>query len=167
MIGAQRIQKRQFAIYTFLIIDLVWPPKFSMSIVINLFRDNCNTQEKIKTKVIQNLEGGGGGGCKNGEEHEWRDSGGKTSQLTCSLVLSLPNSFAFFSSPYFFCFVLVLTPFYYLNSFTSGTNVEKNITKLQTLTVCDKNFNLKRAIYNKMHNRLVPCTVCYSIFINT
>ena len=60
MKGAQRIQKRQFAIYTFLIIDLVWPPKFSISIVINLFRDNCDTQEKLKTKVIQNSEGGGG-----------------------------------------------------------------------------------------------------------
>ena len=78
MKGAQRIQKRQFAIYTFLIIDLVWPPKFSISIVINLFRDNCNTQEKLKTKVIQN-SGGGGGGFKNGEEQEGRDSGGKTS----------------------------------------------------------------------------------------
>ena len=65
MKGAQRIQKRQFAIYTFLIIDLVWPPKFSMSIVINLFRDNCNTQEKIKTKVIQNS--GGGGDVKMGK----------------------------------------------------------------------------------------------------
>ena len=66
MKGAQRIQKRQFAIYTFLIIDLVWPPKFSMSIVINLFRDNCNTQEKLKTKVIQN-SGGGGGDVKMGK----------------------------------------------------------------------------------------------------
>ena len=67
MKGAQRIQKRQFAIYTFLIIDLVWPPKFSISIVINLFRDNCNTQEKLKTKVIQNSGGGGGGDVKMGK----------------------------------------------------------------------------------------------------
>ena len=69
MKGAQRIQKRQFAIYTFLIIDLVWPPKFSISIVINLFRDNCNTQEKYKIiqiyKIIQNS--GGGGDVKMGK----------------------------------------------------------------------------------------------------
>ena len=170
MKGAQRIQKRQFAIYTFLIIDLVWPPKFSISIVINLFRDNCIPQEKLKTKVIQNSGGGGDKvnyrRCKNGEE--WVAWQRRKNLLTKMFPRSLSSQLfrLFFFSILFLLrsrshAVLLFELLY------KRDKCRKNITKLQTLTVCDKNFNLKRAIYNKMHNRLVPCTVCYSIFINT
>ena len=44
-----------------------------MRIVFNFSWDHCNTQEKLKTKVMQTLAGAGGGGsvihekCANGE----------------------------------------------------------------------------------------------------
>ena len=37
---------------------LVYPPKFCISIVFNFSWDDCNTQGKWKTKVMQNLGGG-------------------------------------------------------------------------------------------------------------
>ena len=37
------------------IMHLICPPKFCISIVFNFSWDGCNTQEKRKTKVIQNL----------------------------------------------------------------------------------------------------------------
>ena len=42
---------------TFPIMHLFCPPKFCISIVINFSWDGCNTQEKWKTKVMQNLGG--------------------------------------------------------------------------------------------------------------
>ena len=33
------------------------PPKFCISIVFNFSRDRCNTQEKWKTKIMQNFGG--------------------------------------------------------------------------------------------------------------
>ena len=38
---------------------LYLPPKFCVSIIFNFSWDGCNTQEKWKTKVVQNLGGGG------------------------------------------------------------------------------------------------------------
>ena len=155
MKGAQRIQKRQFAIYTFLIIDLVWSPKFSISIVINLFRDNCNTQEKLKTKVIQNSGGGGGDKvnyrrCKNGVE--WVAWQRRKNLLAKMFPRSLSSQLfrLFFFSILFLLrsrsHSLLLFELHY-----ERDKCRKNITKLQTLTVSDKNFNLKQAIYNKLH----------------
>jgi len=34
---------------------LIWPPKFCISIVFNFSWDDCNTQEKWETKVMQSL----------------------------------------------------------------------------------------------------------------
>ena len=44
---------------------LVYSPKFCISIIIDFSWDDCNTQEKLETTVMQNLKlgvGGGGGG---------------------------------------------------------------------------------------------------------
>ena len=38
-------------------LHLIWAPKFCISIVFNFSWDGCNTQEKWKTKVMQNLGG--------------------------------------------------------------------------------------------------------------
>ena len=38
---------------------LICPPKFCISIVFNFSWDSCNSKEKWKTKVMQNLGGGG------------------------------------------------------------------------------------------------------------
>ena len=46
-----------FATCTSPIMHLICPPKFCISIVFNFSLDSCNTQEKWKTKVIQNLGG--------------------------------------------------------------------------------------------------------------
>ena len=50
---------------------LVCPPKFCTTIVLDFSWDDCNTQEKLETMVMQNLggvvgAGGGGGGGKEG-----------------------------------------------------------------------------------------------------
>ena len=37
------------------------PPKFCRTIVFYFSWDDCNTQEKLETMVMQNLVGGGGG----------------------------------------------------------------------------------------------------------
>ena len=44
---------------------LIYPPKFCITIVFDFSWDECNTQEKLKTMVMQNLRGGGGGGGVN------------------------------------------------------------------------------------------------------
>ena len=49
------------------------PKKKCISIVLNIFRDNCNTLEELKTKAMQFFLGGEGqpqvyhGRCANGE----------------------------------------------------------------------------------------------------
>ena len=53
-----------YATFTFPIMHLIWSPrphtpKFCTSIVFNSSWDGCITQEKWKTKVMQNLGGGG------------------------------------------------------------------------------------------------------------
>ena len=46
-----------YVTYTSLIMHLICPPKFGVSIVFNFSWDGCNTQEKWKTKVVQNVGG--------------------------------------------------------------------------------------------------------------
>ena len=46
-----------FAICPSPIIHLVCPPQCCIRMVFNFAWDDCNTQEKLKTKVMQNLEG--------------------------------------------------------------------------------------------------------------
>ena len=46
-----------FATSTFPIIHLICPPKFCISTVFNFSWNGCNTQEKRKTKVMQNVFG--------------------------------------------------------------------------------------------------------------
>ena len=45
---------------------LIYPPKFCITIVFDFSWDDCNTQEKLETMVMQNLRGRGGGGRKQG-----------------------------------------------------------------------------------------------------
>ena len=40
------------------------PPKLCITIVLDFSWDNCHTQEKLETMVMQNLGGGRGGGNK-------------------------------------------------------------------------------------------------------
>ena len=44
-----------FATYTSPSMHLICPPKFCISIVFNFSWDGCNTQEKRKTKAMQNF----------------------------------------------------------------------------------------------------------------
>ena len=46
-----------YVTYTSLIMHLICPPKFGISIVFNFSWDGCNTQEKWKTKVMQKFGG--------------------------------------------------------------------------------------------------------------
>ena len=45
---------------------LVYPAKLCIAIVFDFSWNDCNTQEKLKTTVMQNLGGGGGGWGKYG-----------------------------------------------------------------------------------------------------
>ena len=51
------ISSSSYATCTSPIMHLICPPKFCISIVFNFSWDGCNTQEKWKTKVMQNLGG--------------------------------------------------------------------------------------------------------------
>ena len=53
--GFLSLRLAQYATSTFPIMHLVCPPKFCLSIVFNFAWDGFNTQEKWKTKVMQNL----------------------------------------------------------------------------------------------------------------
>ena len=44
------------------IMHLVCPPKFCINVVLNFSWDHCNTQEKLKTKIMQSFLGRGGRG---------------------------------------------------------------------------------------------------------
>ena len=48
---------QQYATFISPIMHLIGPPKFCISIVFNFSWDGCNTQEKWKTKVMQNFGG--------------------------------------------------------------------------------------------------------------
>ena len=57
---ARRGEEKNKALYatcTSLMMHLICPPKFCTSIVFNFPWDGCNTQEKWKTKVMQNFGG--------------------------------------------------------------------------------------------------------------
>ena len=51
------ISSSSYATCTSPIMHLICPPKFCISIVFNFSWDGCNTQEKWKTKVMQNFGG--------------------------------------------------------------------------------------------------------------
>ena len=52
-----QLQSFPYATSSFPIMHLICPPKFCINIVFNFSWDGCNTQEKWKTKVMQNLGG--------------------------------------------------------------------------------------------------------------
>ena len=54
------------------ITHLVCPPKFCISVVLNFSWDHCNTQEKLKTKIMQSFLGGGGKQDVLWEMWKWR-----------------------------------------------------------------------------------------------
>ena len=60
MFQSQRGKEPQFATCTSPITHLICLQKFCISIVFNFSWDSCNSQEKWKTKGMQNLCGGGG-----------------------------------------------------------------------------------------------------------
>ena len=149
-----RVYKRDTSPFTHFPNRPCLPPKFSISIVINLFRDNCIPQDKLKTKVIQNSGGGGDKvnyrRCKNGEEWvAWQRRKNLLAKMFPRSLSSQLFRFFFFSILFLLrsrSLSLLLFELLY-----ERDKCRKNITKLQTLTVCDKNFNLKQAIYNKLH----------------
>ena len=63
MFQSQRGKEPQFATCTSPIMHLICLQKFCISIVFNFSWDSCNSQEKWKTKGMQNLCGGGGVGA--------------------------------------------------------------------------------------------------------
>ena len=73
---------------------LMCRPKFCVSVVFNFSRDGCNTQEKWKTKVMQNLGGKWGALW---EMYKWRISGQTKTKQNIRGKTKMPDTLAFFA----------------------------------------------------------------------
>ena len=151
-----RVYKRDTSPFTHFPNRPCLPPKIFHKHCHKFIQGQLYSPGEIKNKGYTKFGGGGGRDkvnyrrCKNGEE--WVAWQRRKNLLAKMFPRSLSSQL--FRLFFFSILFLLRSRSHSLLLFEllyERDKCRKNITKLQTLTVCDKNFNLKQAIYNKLH----------------